>query len=168
MEQIRSNPERFTDGIHENQLHEDCPFDYFPQALRSQYYALLSEENTLEFVQTDKCRRSAEQDIAGTISGEWFVPNRYAPVLAIGTSLLGSARVSFGDYVVPGGASVSVGPGETSHIDPGEITTEHCYETIDRKEYANVKLLSPTELDAEYGSGTCADRTPIATVTAIR
>ena len=174
VEQIRSNPERFTDGIHENQLHEDCPFDYFPQALSSQYYALLSEENTFEFVQTDKCRRSAEQDIAGTISGEWFVPNRYAPVLAIGTSLLGLARVSFGDYVVPGGASVSVGPGETSHIDPGQVTTEHCYETVDRRpgsppsEYASVKLLSPTELDAEYGSGTCADRTPIATVTAIR
>lgn len=168
VKQTLANPERMTDGFHENQRYEDCPFDYFPESLRSQYYALLSEENTGEPVKTDKCRRSAEHEIAGTISGEWFVPNRYASVLAIGTSLLGSARVSFGDYVVPGGASVSVGPGEASHIDPGQVTTEHCYETVDRSRYASVKLLSSTELYAEYGSGTCADRTPIATVTAIR
>ena len=165
VEQTLANPERMTDGYHDQQLYEDCPFDYFPEELRLTYHSLLAEENTAEPVQTEHCRRSAEHDVAGTISGEWFVADRYSPVIAIGTSLLGSARVSFSEYMVPGGTDLSVSPDQPTYVHPTQVTDEHCYHRLGQDVYANVKLLSPMKLKVEYGSGSCTARTPIVTLT---
>ena len=73
-----TNQERYIDGIHDQQLHEDCPFDYFEENLRNKYFALLSEENNFTKVNTDECRSSASQDVSETISGEWFLSDQYS------------------------------------------------------------------------------------------
>jgi len=168
VKQTLANPERHSDGFHDQQRYEDCPLDYFPDDLRSKYYALLAEENTFEPVKTQTCRRSVDHDVAGTISGRWYIPGRYETVMAIGTSLLGSARISFGDYAIPGGVSLSVGPDQPTYIHPAQVTSEHCYQSVKDDVYMNLKLVTPTNLEAEYGSGTCTDRTPIETLTVER
>ena len=167
VEQTLANQDRYSDGYHDQQLYEDCPLDYFPEDLRSKYYSMLAEENTAEPVSTETCRRSADQSVAGTISGSWYIPDRYSPILAVGTSLLGSARVSFAEPVLPGGAAdLSVRPDQPTHIHPVQVTSDHCYQHAngDVSMYVNLKLVTPTELEAEYGSGTCTNRTPINTL----
>ncbi len=169
VKQILANQDRYSDGYHDQQLYEDCPLDYFPEELRMKYYSMLAEENTAEPVETETCRRSADQSVAGTISGSWYVPDRYSPVLAVGTSLLGSARVSFAEAVLPGeAADLRVGPDRSTYIHPAHVTSEHCYQQanddLHMHMYVNLKLVTPTELEAEYGSGTCANRTPISTL----
>ena len=171
VEQDLANPSRASDGYHDQQRYEDCPLDYFPDELSSTYYSMLSEEDTRERVNTTTCRRSADQDIAGTISGEWFLPDKYGPVMAIGTSLLGSARVTYSGMSheqFAEGFTISVSPNEQTYIHPAQVTSEHCYQSADGDEYANLELVSPTDLQVEYGSGTCADRTPTKTLTVER
>ena len=167
VEQNLANPSRASDGYHDQQRYEDCPLDYFPDELSSTYYSMLSEEDTRERVNTTTCRRSADQDIAGTISGEWFLPDKYAPVMAIGTSLLGSARITYSAMSHEQFAdefTISVNPNEQTYIHPAQVTSEHCYQSADGDTYANLELVSPTDLQVEYGSGTCADRTPTTTL----
>jgi len=171
VKQTLANQDRYSDGFHDQQLYEDCPLDYFPDELRSKYYSMLAEENTAEPVTTETCRRSADQSVAGTISGSWYIPDRYSPILAVGTSLLGSVRVSFAESVLPGGAAdLSVGTDQPTHIHPAQVTSEHCYQNAngDMYMYVNLKLVTPTDLEAEYGSGTCANRTPINTLRVAR
>ena len=165
VEQTLANPERMTDGYHDQALYEDCPFDYFPDELRSAYYSLLGEENTAEPVRTAHCRRSAEHDVPGTISGEWFVTDRYSSVMAIGTSLLGSARISLSEYIVPGGTDLSVSSNQPTYVHPTQVTDEHCYHGVEEDVYADVKMLSQTQMKVEYGSGSCTTRTPIVSLT---
>jgi hypothetical protein len=171
VEQVLANPSRASDGYHDQQRYEDCPLDYFPDELRSQYYSMLSEEDTRERVNTTTCRRSADQDIAGTISGEWFVPEKYGSVMAIGTSLLGSARITYSGMSHEQFAdefTISVSPNEQTYIHPIQVTSEHCYQSPDGDAYVNLELVSPTDLQVEYGTGTCANRTSTKTLTVER
>ena len=171
VEQVLANPSRASDGYHDQQRYEDCPLDYFPDELRSKYYSMLSEEDTRERVNTTTCRRSADQDIAGTISGEWFVPEKYGSVMAIGTSLLGSARITYSRMSHEQFAeafTISVSPNDQTYIHPTQVTSEHCYQSPASDAYVYLELVSPTDLQVEYGTGTCADRTPTITFTVER
>ena len=154
------NPDRHSDGYHDSYRYEDCPFDYFPEILRSKYYGLLAEENTFQPVNTTKCRRSVEQESPGTISGKWFLPNKYESVLSIGTSLLGVVRVSFAAHPKTGANfEITVRPSHPTYKEPSRITESHCYWSADHSMYVALRLLTSMTLEVRYGSGTCAVRT---------
>jgi hypothetical protein len=112
---------------------------------------MFAEENTFEPVNRTDCRASAHQDIAGTISGEWFLPKMYAPVFAIGTSLSGWVRVTGRDF------ELTVGPDQPTYVDPRKITGSHCYESAANSLYVKLDLLTANDMRVEHGIGTCGD-----------
>ena len=117
------------------------------------------------------CRTSAESDVPGTIKGAWFEPGGYGSVLSVSTSLSGWVLVTFAKHAETGASfGINLTPGDATYIEPSKVTSEHCYQGYAQhwqKEdptYVNLKLVSPTELQVEYGAGTCAKRTQIETL----
>ena len=64
--------------------------------------------------------------------------------------------------------TISVIPNDQTYIHPTEVTSEHCYQSPDGDAYVNLELVSPTDLQVEYGTGTCANRTSTKTLTVER
>ena len=146
-----TNQERYIDGIHDQQLHEDCPFDYFEENLRNKYFALLSEENNFTKVNTDECRSSASQDVSETISGEWFLSDQYSPAASIGISLLGWVRFTTRDF------ELTIGPEEPTYMFPSDVRGSHCYNSVSLNKYVRASLQNSANLLLEYGDGSCTE-----------
>ena len=145
-----TNQDRYTDGLNDHQLYEDCPFNYFDKKIQQQFYQKLSEEITLLPVTTTECRKSSDQDIAGSISGEWFEQNSITPTVSIGSSLLGSARFTTRDL------EVSIDPENITYVHPSKVTSNHCYYSDNTNIYIDLDLIDPLTLIVSYGEGTCS------------
>ncbi|MBI78884.1 MAG: hypothetical protein CMQ51_00365 [Gammaproteobacteria bacterium] len=147
-----TNQARYTDGLNDHQLYEDCPFNYFNQEIQQLFYQKLSEEITFSPVTTTECRKSSDQDIAGSISGEWFEENNFAPTVSIGSSLLGSARFTTRDL------EVSIDPKNTTYVHPSKVSSNHCYYSDNANIYIDLDLIDPLTLIVSYGEGTCSNK----------
>jgi hypothetical protein len=165
------NQDRYADGFHDFWLNEDCPFDYFPAELREEYYSLFVDKNSGDMVGARPCRTSAESDVAGTVQGAWFEPEKYGSVFAISTSMAGLVLVTFQEHAETGGSfDIKIWPGDATYVRPAAVTSEHCYQGYLQSHqdegpiYVNLELIGPMDLQLEYGEGTCADRTPIETL----
>ncbi|NAY92173.1 hypothetical protein GTQ34_09595 [Muricauda sp. JGD-17] len=106
-----------------------CPYDYFTTDLRNQMYDLFGPK---PLAQPISCRGPRGKE--GALAGPWFDTvevfsnphfgqTQFSPLL-IATALNGTVKIVRGTepnvYRVPFGAS--------THADPEEVTTEHCYE----------------------------------------
>ena len=121
----------------------DCPYDYFTEPLKGQYYALLG---------IGTCRRTSI-DIPGAIAGEWFSQPPEADPEAFGTLAIGQA-IWDGDRLAIGALNFSFEV-EPSYVDPASVTTEHCYEgTLNgQRGYVYLKLLDELTLAEAHGAG---------------
>lgn len=144
-------------------LHRVCPYDFFRGQMKEDYYSLLPESGC----------GSVERDVAGTIAGQWFLdPNPssgmgeefkegyYGNPLPIITGTDGTVNMrSIGTE-----RYFSVGTENPSHMDPEEVTGEHCYQryTDDLpQDYAYFKLFNDTTLGVFFSeSGSCPDVFP--------
>ncbi len=106
-----------------------CPYDYYPESLRNQMYALFGPKPVNQPLE---CR--GPRGKAGTLAGPWFDTEevfstpyygqtQFSPLL-IATALNGTVKIVRGTesqvYRIPVGVA--------THADPEEVTTEHCYE----------------------------------------
>ena len=143
-------------------LHADCPYDYFADDLRSEYYTLFS----VRLDGTDSCL--VTHDMAGTISGAWFNEPFVLGVsqgpeagwgVVVGISAYDQVRVDSER------ASLWVDPTAPTYVDPKSVTSEHCYEHLNAPtqpplRHVYLKLLSNTELAVAFGEGGCPQQLP--------
>ena len=139
-------------------LHADCPYDYFQESLRSQYYALFGTPWFTMFPNSH-CG-TASRDLAGTISGQWF----HEPWPLHGLSLDepqtgGEMAVAIGSHrdgeVAIGAPSfhLRIKTSEPTHADPTTVTTQHCYSS--GGQFVSLKVMSDDQLGLANGSGEC-------------
>ncbi len=146
----------------------DCPWEYFAEPLRSEYFALLGDiDNRGQLVTLGRttCRETS-QDVIGTLSGTWFLDEE--PVFAINPS--GDLRTgNYGAYVHfvdqfglyawignlgPRITSYKIWADDPSYLDPHEVTDRHCYQL--EAGYVDAHLTSATSLRLVYATeGTC-------------
>ncbi len=152
-----ANPARYqTQGDLQSLAAGACGYDYFPAEIRSQFYALL------DGLTEDAESCFGNPDEPGTVAGGWFAgkledrePGQFDPgwAVAIGTAY-DEIRIN------TLGSSVRIAPGSATYLDPRTVTTEHCYQSSQSREYAYVKLVSPMELGLALGQGGCPDQMP--------
>lgn len=154
---VFANPDRYAaQGDLRSLLTGACGYDYFPPAIRSQFYALLhglTEDAESCFGMPDE---------PGAIAGGWFSqkfgvrdPGEFDPgwAVAIGTAY-DQIRINTAE------ASIRINPGAATYLNPRTVTTEHCYQSSKSRDYAFVKLVAPLELALALGQGGCPDRLP--------
>lgn len=163
------NQERYSDGRAGNLINGVCPYDYYEPGKKEEYYNLLGGTGGTLFKVKD-CGNSS-QDVAGTISGMWFLDKEpqgwiyesykdgdYGSTLSIvgdeervTVGNLGQNRVSWAHNNNP------------TYKLPKEITTEHCYQFDSRGEagWVYFKVVSDTELDVVFKqTGNCPSSFP--------
>ena len=160
------NQERYENtGDLQGLVAADCPYDYYSEDMRSEYYALLNG-GIGGMIEGAGCLISHDQP--GTIAGGWFeqpfsreTSHPYIPgwALAVGTWANGDIRINDGE------TSVWVGPAEPTFVDPKSVTSEHCYEHSgppDRPSarFVYLLLISDAELALAFGDGSCPEQLP--------
>ena len=128
----------------------DCPYDYFAEPLKGQYYALLN---------IGACRLTSV-DIPGTIVGEWFSQPPEADPEAFGTLAIGQATTQVDRLDI--GALDFRFEVEPPYVDPASVNAQHCYQgTLNsQRGYVYLKLLDELTLAEAHGAGTCPAQLP--------
>ena len=160
------NQERYEHtGDLQRLLAGDCPYDYYGELMKIQYYALLSGGPSGR-IEGESCQVS--HDVPGTISGGWFrepfsteTSHPHIPgwALAVGSWAGGQVRINSEE------TAVWVSPGQPTYADPRGVTTEHCYEHAGRPDepaikFVYLKLVSDTEIAVVFGEGGCPPQLP--------
>lgn len=166
------NPERYSENRAGNLINGVCPYDYYEPVKKQEYYNLLGGGGGTVFSVKD-CGRSS-RDLAGTISGMWFLDEEPRESIyetykegdyGSTVSVVGDEeRITIGNL---GTAPTSwVYPTNPTYVLPEEVTDEHCYQ-IDGQNpsqnagWAYFKLISSTEARVAYSAtGTCPDSFP--------
>lgn len=138
-----------------------CPYDYFTPALRTQMYDLFGPK---PLAQPLSCRgpRGKEGTIAGTwfdtqevFSTPYFGQTEFSP-LHVATALNGTVKIVRGTESTVNRVLF----GTATHVDPEEVTTEHCYE-LDSEGYFYFQLQPDGTLHVvRETSGTCPSEFP--------
>lgn len=138
----------------------DCPYDYFTEDLKRQYYAMFASAGG-EKSKNATCR-SASRDVAGTLSGGWFKGNSTD---TRGSRILLGSDFSTVDIVRDEGDTLAQGINfslreQNAPKKPEEVTVggSVCY--TDGTNHAFLKLLSDTEMAASIASGHCPSTFP--------
>ena len=147
------NPTRWTS---EHNINADCPYDYFTPELKAEYYSLFPSAGG-ERADNATCR-STSRDIAGTLSGGWFIGNSTDMK---GSRLLVGSDYSIVDLIIdrdnqPRFRTRDYNPSKKPEdVRPGDVL---CYSGDGT--YAYIKLVSDNEMHAVAGSGTCPSSFP--------
>lgn len=161
------NSERYAGRRASNLLNGVCPYDYYEPSKKEVYYGLLGGSGGTRF-KVKQCG-SASRDVAGTLSGMWFLDREpqasiyesykdgeYGSTL----SLVGDEeRVTIGNL---GQRNTTwVYANNPTYRLPENVTSEHCYQFDgfspgDRSGWAYFNIISATELEVVYSStGIC-------------
>lgn len=147
------NPSRWTSD-HNN--YADCPYDYFTAELKARYYSMFASAGG-EKSQNPTCR-STSRDVAGTLSGGWFIGNSTDMK---GSRLLVGSDYSIVDLIIdrdnqPRFRTREYNPSKKPEdTRPGNVL---CYSGDGT--YAYIKLVSDNEMRAAVGSGSCPSSFP--------
>lgn len=151
------NPSRWTS---EHNKYADCPYDYFTEDLRKQYYAMFASAGG-ERAQNSTCR-SASRDVAGTLSGGWFKGNATD---VSGARIIIGSDYSTVDLVVDENDPRAMGSvlsirHQNAPKKPEDVLTggSVCY--TDGTNHAFLKLLSDTQMASSIGNGSCPSTLP--------
>jgi len=136
------------------ELHADCPYNYFADSLRSQYEALFALQTGVPY-KGATCR-SASRDVKGALSGAWYLDKDpygdFREVLAIAADFNGEIRIAGlgnNDLIV------SPNPSPATNPDDVKVNDEICYEGSGGGNFAYFKVLSNTQVNVAYGTGGC-------------
>ena len=164
------NQGRYEADQNNNALYQVCGAAYFEEGLRAEYYALFGSHSRV-VAGIDYCRGTS-RDVAGTLSGTWFLDSDGSD---------GTARLDQGDYryridiamaldgeIKLGGVGQGlrrVYLGNQTHRDPVEIDGTHCYQMEPRPQegegFVFVKVLSGDQLRVAYrAQGLCPSSFP--------
>jgi hypothetical protein len=164
------NQGRYEADQNNNALYQVCGAAYFEPGLRAEYYALFGSYNG-SVAGVEDCRGTS-RDVAGTLSGTWFLDENGSD---------GTALVDQGDYryridiameldgeIKIGGAGPGlrrVYEGNLTHRDPVEITGTHCYQMEPRPQegegFVFVEVLAGDRLRVAYrAQGLCPTSFP--------
>jgi len=148
------NQERRNRSYSWKQMHAVCAFDYFPEPLKSEYFALFTTRRGKSV--PDAGCRSPNRDVVGTLSGSWFFdPNSTSTEnhVAIAGDIDGASLSIAGLKSV---MEVAVSSPNPTYIDPESVTDRHCYvDDSGSGQYFYFHILDDTTLDLYEGSGPC-------------
>jgi len=137
-----------------------CPYDYYIEPMRSQYFALFGGWAGL-MIGADECFGSP--DVPGTLAGGWFgspfeLGTEFAVVdWALAVVPTADGRVEVNDAQ----RSVRADPDDPTNLAPGLVTTEHCYQDYrSPASFAYLKLLSADEIAYALADGPCPSSLP--------
>lgn len=171
------NQERYSGYRAGNLINGVCPYDYYESAKKQEYYNLLGGGGGTVFSVKD-CGHSS-RDVAGTISGMWFLDAQpgesiyetyddgdYGSTLSI---VGDEERITIGN--LGPATALWVYSNNPTYILPEKVTSEHCYQ-IDGQNpsqdagWVYIKLVSNTEAKVSYSpTGTCPGSFPATSKT---
>ncbi len=156
------NQERYKDRSSRNLLHGVCPYDFYTGEKKEAYYNLFGSAAGVLF-KNKECG-NASRDVAGTISGMWFLDKEisgypfedegykdgdYGSTLPISGD---EGQVTIGNL---GSSKTLVVYAENpTYKLPWDVTDEHCYQF--QNGFAYFKVIDSISMDVYYSaSGTC-------------
>lgn len=164
------NQERYSDDRARNLIHGVCPYDYYIQDKKLDYYNLLGGAGGKLFEVKD-CG-TASRDKEGTISGMWFLDkevvgeiyNDYkdgeygSPISLVGDE----EAITFGN--IGQSPTLRVYSTDPTYKLPIQVTGEHCYQFNQNSRgsgYAYFKIINDKTMDVYYSSsGNCPSSMP--------
>ena len=154
------NPSRWTS---EHNKYADCPYDYFTEDLRKQYYAMFASAGGEKGQST--CR-SASRDVAGTLSGGWFKGSS--------TDMRGSRFYLGSDYsrvdlvIDTDNMPRFIIRDENPRAKPEDVKADGSVCYSDGTNHAFLKLLTDTQMAVGIGPGGCPSSLPAEYETWVR
>lgn len=154
----RINPKRWE---WEQAVYSQCPYDYFMEELKKQYYSKLGVASYIGLEATNDCG-SPSHDVLGTISGGWFkgestdIKGDYLAIAREGKRVDVAQRRD-GDFKEGIGSGESKIRDYSPKVYPGEVKVgeEVCYLDQNQNRWAYVKLVSDAKLSFTRGTGSC-------------
>ncbi len=146
------NQARYDTGYEDQELHAECPYDYYADPLRLANYARFGAPGRAR-VSVDSCR-GASRDVAGTIAGAWFHADRpgVRSGFAIATAL--SGRV----FISGPGIELWIDTAAATYADPALVSGAHCY--ANGGAHVFLQRLEDGRLAAAPGNGACPATLP--------
>lgn len=150
------NPARWTS---DHNKYADCPYDYFTEDLRKQYYSMFASAGGERAPST--CR-SASRDVAGTLAGGWFKGNSTDTQ---GSRLYLGSDFSTVDLVMDEGNPLATGSvlsirHQNAQIKPEDVKVGQSVCYSEGASHAFLKLLTETQMAADIGPGACPPNLP--------
>jgi hypothetical protein len=136
-----------------NLLHTDCPFDFYPSDMRSQWLDLFG----IDGVSTANYDCDLAPDMRGTIAGGWFQsphdPNNAKTLIDWGMAVRINSNGTL-DVGHPEGI-VRVDPTDPTFRDPKSVSDAHCFHDIKKDLFGYLEPIGDLEMRAAFGSGSC-------------
>ncbi|MCI0809148.1 MAG: hypothetical protein J4N63_08335 [Chloroflexi bacterium] len=149
-----ANQERYVKGNMGQLLHTVCPYDYFTEPLKSQMYALLGTHDQ-RLVPDVECT-TTQRDVPGAVAGAWFDTQ----VLEFSDAKVAIAMLPGDIVAITGiGGDVRISKGQPTWLDPGLLTTTHCYSGSGRWFFIEIQA-DGMEMAIADGSGGCPGALP--------
>ncbi len=156
---VFGNNARYQANFWSRDLNAVCPYDYFAEPLRGEYYALFGTIGGTP-VPGAPCR-GASQDVAGSASGAWFLDvgadGTYGNRMAIAATL-DQGQVRMGGV----GSGLWIDSGDPTFVIPTAITDEHCYFKNGTVLYLKVEGTTALRVFHENPSAGCPGAMPSA------
>jgi hypothetical protein len=149
-----------------NLLHTDCPFDFYPSDMRSQWLGLFG----IDGVSTANYDCDLTPDVRGTIAGGWFQsphdPNNAKTLIDWGMAVRINSNGEL-DVGHPEGI-VRVDPTDPTFRDPKSVSDAHCFHDTEKDLFGYLEPIGDLEMRAAFGSGSCPAEMPSNTQTFYR
>ncbi|MBI00847.1 MAG: hypothetical protein CL467_09700 [Acidimicrobiaceae bacterium] len=141
-----------------NLLHADCPFDFYPSDMRSQWIDLFG----IDGVSAANYDCDLAPDVRGTIAGGWFQsphdPNNAKDLIDWGMAVRINSDGTL-DIGHPEGI-VRVDPTDPTFRDPKSVSDAHCFHSIKKDLFGYLEPIGDLEMRAAFGSGSCPAEMP--------
>lgn len=162
-----ANQERHTFGYGSTFLHAVCPYDYYEENKKQEYYNLLGGAAGTIF-NVKECGPMS-RDFPGTISGQWFLDKEVKSRIydyyrdgdyPFALPIIGDEEsVTLGGFGGESKHRIYSGSNPTYKL-PKDITTEHCYQ-LESSGWAYFKIVDENTMQVYYSrSGSCPNVFP--------
>jgi hypothetical protein len=148
-----ANQSRYIGTAHQGALDQICPYDYYDEPLKSQFYSLFGDPGgTLGVV--DNC--DPVRDVLGSAAGRWFDASDYETGRqALGIAMLPADTVQMSTV----SQSLRVNKDNPTWADPELMTTLHCYADSGGWFYLEI-LADGFQMALATGDGVCPNALP--------
>ncbi len=170
-----ANQARHESGYHKSLLlHAACPYDYYEEDKRKEYYALIGGA-TGQLFKNQECG-PINRDFPGTISGQWFLDKDVSGGIydyymegdyGSAFPIIGNEdRIAIGK--INGRERTLIYPNYPTYKHPKDVTDEHCYQIHPKEQnpdewdgYIYLKLVDDETMQVYYSAtGDCPEHFP--------